>query len=112
MERLRRDLKALQKQISEISKRTQKILNLIDKAGKSPAKAPALKKVMGKKRASGKKTAIEAVFDVIKRSRKGVTTAQIKEKTGFKEKKIWDTVNRLKKQGMVKSKGKGLYIKA
>ncbi len=111
MERLKKEVKALQKQINELSKRTEKMLNLIEKAGKTASK-PATKRGAKKKTSKKKKTAVDAVFEVIKRSIKGVNTAKIKEKTGFKEKKIWDTVNRLKKQGLVKSKGKGIYIKA
>ena len=42
----------------------------------------------------------------------GVTTSQIKARTGINEKKIWDIVNRLKRQGKVKSAGRGVYIKA
>lgn len=110
MERIKKEVKALQKQINELSKRTDKMLKLIEKSSKSPGKTAPRKR--GGRASAGRKTAVEAVFEVIKRSRKGVTTAQIKEKTGFKEKKIWDTVNRLKKQGMIKSQGKGIYVKA
>jgi len=75
-----------------------------------PAKERVTRKVTVKK--GTKVTAIDAVLGVIKRSRKGVTTAQIKEKTGFSEKKIWDIVNRAKRQGKVKSVGRGVYVKA
>ncbi len=75
-----------------------------------PAKERVTRKVTVKKET--KVTAIDAVLGVTKRSRKGVTTAHIKEKIGFSEKKIWDTVNRAKRQGKVKSVGRGVYVKA
>ena len=56
-------------------------------------------------------TAADTVFRVIKRSRKGVDTATLMEKTGFNQKKIANLVYKLKKQGMIKSVRKGVYVK-
>ena len=53
----------------------------------------------------------DRVLDVIGRNKKGVTTAQIKAKTGFGDRKIWSVINRLKRQGTVKSAGRGVYVK-
>jgi predicted HTH transcriptional regulator len=58
-----------------------------------------------------KTTDQDKVLEVIKRSKKGVTTAQIKQKTGFGDRKIWSVINRLKRQGTVKSTGRGVYEK-
>ena len=87
---------------------------------RKPAKETAIDAVMnaigssgkGVTRKAAKETAIDAVMNAIGSSGKGVTTAQIGAKTGFKNKKIWDNVNRLKQQGRVKSAGKGVYAKA
>ena len=57
-------------------------------------------------------TASDAVLAVIKRSKKGVNVATLKQKTGFDDKKIHNTIYKLKKQGLVKSVSKGVYIKA
>jgi len=64
------------------------------------------------KRKPNKNTAVEQVVAAIGRSKKGVTTEQIREKTGFSEKKIWDAINRAKKQGKVKSVRRGVYARA
>lgn len=72
-------------------------------------KRRAIKPAVKKKPA--KQTATDAVLNVIKSSRKGVTTAQIKKKTGFSEKKIWEIVNRAKRDGKVKSVKRGVYVK-
>ena len=77
---------------------------------KAKTKARPAKKAVARKPA--KETAIDAVMNAIGRSKKGVTTEQISAKTGFKNKKIWDNVNRLKQQGRVKSAGKGVYAKS
>ncbi len=125
MEALKRDLQSVVKSLKALTQRTEKIAKKLNKLEKAmaakkprakarvkakPAKERVTRKVTVKKRT--KVTAIDAVLGVIKRSRKGVTTAQIKEKTGFSEKKIWDIVNRAKRQGKVKSVGRGVYVKA
>ena len=57
-------------------------------------------------------TATDAVLAVIKRSKKGVDMATLKKKTGFDDKKIHNIIYKLKKKGLVKSAGKGVYTKA
>ena len=86
-------------------------------ARKSPAKS-SKKKVPQKasKRAVSKKatspTAVDTVLGIINRSKKGVNTATLMEKTGYNQKKIANLVFKLKKQGKIKSAGKGVYLKA
>ena len=70
------------------------------------AKAPARKP--GRK--PGKDTATVAVLNAIEKSRNGADTAAIKKKTGYAEKKIWNILNRLKKQGKIKNLKRGVYV--
>ncbi len=56
-----------------------------------------------------KLTAIDTVFGAIKRFKKGVDTATLKKKTGFKGN--IDIVYKLKKQGKIKSVSRGVYLK-
>jgi hypothetical protein len=77
------------------------------------ARKKAARKVAKKKAPARKKAKVsgsDAVFKIIKRSNKGVGTAVLKQKTGFKEKKIRDTIYRLKKQRKIKSVQKGFYV--
>ncbi len=55
--------------------------------------------------------AIDKIFAIISKSKKGVNTATLKKKTGFDNKKIYNVINRLKQQGKVKSAGLGVYVK-
>ena len=55
-------------------------------------------------------TAIDVVFDAIKRSRHGIDFASIQAKTGFEEKKIRNIIFRLNKIGKIKRKSRGIYI--
>jgi uncharacterized membrane protein len=74
-----------------------------------PAKKRVVRKAPTKKKA--KVTAIDTVIKIIKRTKRGVNTASLKKKTGFSDKKIWNIINRLKKQGEIKSARKGVYVK-
>jgi len=78
-------------------------------------KSPARPRKKTAQKAAPKKgktiTAADTVFRVIKRSRKGVDTATLMEKTGFNQKKIANLVYKLKQQGKIKSVRKGVYVK-
>lgn len=79
-----------------------------DGAGTAPRQRPRAKR----SGASRTGTATDAVLDVIKKSKGGATTAQIRTATGFSDQKIWSIVNRAKKQGEIKSKKRGVYMAA
>ena len=55
-------------------------------------------------------TASEAVYQVIKRSRTGVGFADIREKTGFDEKKVRNAIYRLHRVGRITRKSRGVYL--
>ena len=57
-------------------------------------------------------TAVDMVFDVIKRSRRGLGFAEIQAKTGFGDKKIRNIIFRLNKTGKIKRKSRGIYVVA
>jgi biotin operon repressor len=123
---LRKVLQSIEKGLEGLAKRTKDMQILLDNLeealaveqpqAKPGAKRKAAKRAPSKKRAAGKKpakaTATDVVLTAIGRSKRGASTAQIKAKTGFSERKIWDIVNRLKKQGKIKSEKKGVYMKA
>ena len=55
-------------------------------------------------------TAVDMVFDAIKRSRRGVGFSDIQTKTGFGDKKIRNIIFRLNKIGKIKRKSRGIYV--
>jgi len=57
-------------------------------------------------------TAVDMVFDAIKRSRRGLGFSDIQAKTGFGDKKIRNIIFRLNKIGKIKRKRRGLYVAA
>jgi len=116
---LKKDLQAVNKELNALSKKIEKLIAAVSKTQKSRAsKVKPAKKAVSKsakkpvaKKVTGKTTS-ETVLAIIKRSKKGVDTATLKKKTGFKERKIWDAIKILKKQGEIKSEVRGVYVKA
>ena len=55
-------------------------------------------------------TATDQVLKIINRSKKGVNTATLMEKTGFDQKKVREILQRTYKQGKIKRAARGIYI--
>jgi hypothetical protein len=59
---------------------------------------------------SGKKlTNIGAVMALIQGSSAGISTAELKQKTGLTDLQIWNIVNRIAKAGKIRKVKRGLY---
>ena len=129
MQNLKKNLQAVNRELKALAKKVDKIVVAVGKLEKAKvAKKPkakvvkrktVAKKVAVKKRAVKKvaakkttKTVIDIVLTIIRRSKKGVNTAALMKKTGFSERQIHSNVYKLKKQGKIKSVGRGLYLKA
>ena len=111
MKNLKKDLQAVNKELKALTKKVDKITVAVDMMEKpKAAKTKPVKKTVAKK--EKKMTATQTVLVIIKKSGKGLDTAGLKEKTGFKERKIWDAIKTLKKQGKIKSEVRGVYVKA
>lgn len=115
MNQLKKNLKAVAKDLKGLTQKTEKMIKRLEKlekkaqAAKKP-KAKAVRKTSAKKPA--KLSASGTVLAIIKRSRKGIDTATLEKKTGFEDKKIRDITYRLRKQGKIERDLKGLYVKA
>ena len=127
--KLKKDLQTVNKELKALAKKTESLLKAVDKLEKpkaakkpkaKPTKTKAVKKTPVKKvaakRPAPKKAApapaADTVLAIIKRSKKGVSTAALMEKTGYNQKKISNLVFKLRKQDKIKSVGKGVYLKA
>jgi len=116
---IRRGLKVLTQGIKDMQKMLDSIENSLTSekakkrtkaAAKRTKKAPARKTAVRKR--PSKKTATDTVLTIIRGDSKGVTSAQIKKRTRFSDTKVRNIIFRLKKQGKIKSKGRGVYVKA
>jgi uncharacterized membrane protein len=74
-----------------------------------PRPAKKAKKTAKKKPRAKKLTNIDKVVGLIKGSTEGISTAELKEKTGLAESQIWNIVNSATKAGKVKKIKRGIY---
>ena len=120
MKSIKQDLQAVSKELKALSKKTEILMKELNKLEKSqPATTPKTKAVKARvpKKAPVKKkvkglTETDKVLNIIKRSKKGVAVAALKNKTGFNDKKISNIIFRAFKAGKIKRSGKGIYIAA
>ncbi|MBW2608806.1 MAG: hypothetical protein JRC68_00480 [Deltaproteobacteria bacterium] len=124
MKTMKKDLQSVVKELKSLTKKTERLAKKLDKLATAPKKAKAKPGVKAKKakkkvvkrkavvrKAKKRAPASDTVMKIIQRSKKGVRTATLQTKTGFKEKKIRDIIYRLKAQGKIKSAKTGLYVK-
>ena len=117
MKQLNKDLKDVSKQLKKLSQMTEKMSKRLARLEKAQApkkqkpKAKTAQKVVAKKVKKGSRS--ETVLDIISknRSKSGVGMITLKKKTGFDNKAILNAIFLLKKQGKIKSAGRGLYVK-
>lgn len=81
-------------------------------AKKAPAKKAAAKKAPAKKAGAGKDTVLDSVLSVIKKSRNGADIATLKAKTKLESRQLSNALYKLSKKNLIKSKSRGVYIKA
>jgi hypothetical protein len=113
MKQLKKDLQAVSKSLKQLTLRTEKIANNLDKLERpKPVKKSKLKAKPKVTKKPVKVSAAATVLAVINRSRKGVDVATLRNKTGFEGRKISGMVQRFKREGKIKNSGKGIYVKA
>ncbi|MFC1826221.1 hypothetical protein ACFLYZ_02375 [Thermodesulfobacteriota bacterium] len=129
MKNLKKNLQSINKELKALAKKVNQIVVAVGKLEKpkaakkpkakavkrKPAKKTVAKKVAVKKPAvkkPAKISVIDTVLGFIERSKKGIGTATLMKKTGFNERQIHNNVYKLKKQGKVKSVGRGVYLKS
>ena len=96
------------KDVDRLMAKLDRLENLIQASlasGRYPLKEPAETRKTAV-------TAVDIVFDVIKRCRNGVGFDDIQAKTGFGDKKIRNIIFRLNKIGKIKRQKRGIYIAA
>ena len=112
MKKLESQLKTVSRSLAALSKQVEKLSQQASKAQAVKKAAPAQRKSAARKTApAGGKTVLDMVYDVIKRSKKGVTVAQLKLKTNLNARQLSNALYKLSKKGQVYAKSRGLYVK-
>lgn len=111
-------LTALSKQVEKLSKQVDKGLAAKKTASKSTKakpkakKAAPVKKKVEKVKVDKGATVLNSVLDVVKKSKKGISIAQLKEKTDLNPRQLSNALYKLTKKGAIKSMSRGIYTKA
>ena len=110
---------ALQKDITAIGKKLEKLITAVEAKVTKAFKAKAVKAKPAKKapKAPAKKkavkvTATDQVLNIINKLKKGADTATLMKKTGFNKKKVTNILQRTFKAGKIKRADKGIYVSA
>ena len=95
------------KDVEQVTRQLDRI-ELMLKGIKNDLARSASSSVKGQGRKT--KTASDTVFDVVKRTKKGIGFAGIQSKTGFDDKKLRNIIFRLNKLNKIKRVQRGLYV--
>ena len=116
---MKRELTEMKKDITAIGQKLEMLLKAVEKSETKPTKESKAKAVKAKpakkapvKKKAAKVTATDEVLNIINRSKKGVNTATLMDKTGFDQKKVRNILQRTFKQGKIKRAEKGIYVGA
>ena len=113
MKKIQSELNAVSKSLAALTKKVEKLAQ--QAAAVQPAKkaapAPKASAKKAKAAAAGGKTVLDMVYDVIKRTKKGVTVTQLKQKTSLDSRQLSNALYKLSKKGQVHTKSRGLYVK-
>ncbi len=142
MKSLKDQLKTVSKNLVALSKQVDKLSVQVEKATKKAAAKPAAKKPVRRKPArkpaakkapvrtrkaaparakkaapaarktAGGSTVLDNVYNVIKRSRKGVAISTLKTKTKLDPRQLSNALYKLTKKGAIKAVSRGVYAKA
>jgi hypothetical protein len=111
---LAKGVEAIAEKVDEVAKSQGAVKPKRKKPSTATKKVKTVKKPVQKatrKKAVKSATDTDKTLGIIGRSKNGVSTAAIMQKTGYNQKKIANIIYRLRKQQKIKSVGKGVYTK-
>ena len=126
MKKMKDQLKSISKSLVSLSKQVDRLTKQVDKLQATPKtvakkavkkkatpkRKPAARKTVAKRTPAGKSpTVLDAVFNVIKRNRNGVSIAALKAKTKLDSRQLSNALYKLSKKGQVRAKSRGVYVK-
>ena len=93
--------------------KTKKASSLASKKSKSKTVTPKFRTKAASRKVTPRKKVkppFDTVVGIVRRSKKGVTVAIIKEKTGFDDKQIRNFIYKAKRLGRIKNLKRGVYV--
>jgi hypothetical protein len=114
-------MKKVNDQLAEVSKALSGLFKKVNKIARHLGK---LGSAAGAKTKRGRKpgrpaparvrqdTVLDSVYKAIRRSRNGITIAQLKGKTALDDRQLSNALYKLTKKGMIEAKSRGVYVKS
>lgn len=116
MKKLADQLQSVSKFLVHLSKQVDKITAQLDRH-QTAKKAPVKKPESSKKGAPDalkvevkSEKVLDSVYGVIKRNKKGVSIAKLRETTGLGSRQISNALYKLTKKGAIKTLSRGIYV--
>ena len=103
---IKKEMARISKDLQKMSRRIQKLTSFIPKQKSRAPKAKMPRPVAPPK---GKKSGIQTVLDMIRKSKKGIGAVTLIKKTGFKDKKIRNIIFKAEKEGKIERVARGIY---
>lgn len=101
-------LSGLSKQVNQINQQVAKLAACVKAQPGRASAAPS----PGRAARVRRDTVLDSVFDAIKRSRRGISIAQLKQKTDLGDRQLSNALYKLTKKGVVHAKSRGIYVKS
>lgn len=116
MKKLKDQLAEVSRTLSGLFKKVNKLTRQVGKLGSPPRVKSKPGRKPGRKapaRAARvrRDTVLDSVYGAIKRSRSGISIAQLKSKTALGDRQLSNALYKLTKKGMVYAKARGVYAK-
>lgn len=112
LKKLAKDIEKASKEAAKLSKPKKSAPKAKAAAKKSSAKKSPKKKAAPRKKSSAQGgSVLDAVYDAVKRSRKGASITQLKDKTGLKPRQLSNALYKLSKRGDIEAVSRGVYKK-
>jgi predicted Rossmann fold nucleotide-binding protein DprA/Smf involved in DNA uptake len=110
-----KDLQAIRKELTRLVKQTEKLAEVLGKTEKKNSLKTKTKEKDITQKAPAKaarKTYTDKVLAIIKKSKKGVNTDTLMEKTGLDRDQVHQIIFKAHKQGKITRIEKGIYVGA
>ena len=118
MKQLKNDLKALSKSLNQLRRQTEKMAKRLEKLekarpAKKPKRKPAVKAKPAKRIAKAPEaSAIDQIMALVSKSQKGIDINTLRKRTSISKNNMQASLYRLKKKGLIKSAGRGVYVRS
>ena len=103
---IQKEMARISKDLQKMSRRIQKLTSFIPKQKSRAQKAKMSRPVARQK---GKKSGIQTVLDMVRKSKKGIDVRSLIKKTGFEDKKIRNIIFKAEKEGKIERVRRGFY---